>query len=99
MNCVLEGNYDDSHDGLVVDDSPENNKGPSHSVDSAETVLKIYDGEVSDPKLCKNITIPRTAQASNVLEEALKKFHITDNPSNYYLAKAVDQGIKLCQKI
>ncbi|XP_067048570.1 diacylglycerol kinase theta-like isoform X1 [Acropora muricata] len=85
------GNYDDSHDGLVVDDSPENNKDPSHSVDSAETVLKIYDGEVSDPKLCKNITIPRTAQASNVLEEALKKFHITDNPSNYYLAKAVNQ--------
>ena len=36
----------------------------------AETVLKIYDGEVSDPKLCKNITIPRTAQASNVLVSA-----------------------------
>ena len=25
-------------------------------------------------------------------EEALKKFHITDNPDNYYLARAVDEG-------
>lgn len=38
-----------------------------HIFIAADTVLKIYDGEVSDPKLCKNITIPRTAQASNVL--------------------------------
>ena len=34
---------------------------------SDETILKIYDGEVADPKLCKNIAIPRTAQVSNVL--------------------------------
>jgi len=34
---------------------------------SDETYLKIYDGEVSDPKLCKNVAIPRTAQVSNVL--------------------------------
>jgi len=32
-----------------------------------EAYLKIYDGEVSDPKLCKNVAIPRTAQVSNVL--------------------------------
>ena len=25
-------------------------------------------------------------------EEALKKFHITDDPDNYYLARAVDEG-------
>lgn len=25
-------------------------------------------------------------------EEALKKFHITDDPNNYYLARAVDEG-------
>ena len=34
---------------------------------SDKTILKIYDGEVADPRLCKNIEIPRTAQASNVL--------------------------------
>lgn len=49
------------------------------------------DGNLTDPKLCKNIVIPRTAQASNVLEEALKKFHTTGNPSNCYLARAVDE--------
>lgn len=32
-----------------------------------ETYLKIYDGDITDPKLCKNIVIPRTAQVSNVL--------------------------------
>ena len=32
-----------------------------------ETYLKIYDGDLTDPKLCKNIVIPRTAQVSNVL--------------------------------
>ena len=34
---------------------------------SDETYLKIYDGELTDPKLCKNVAIPRTAQVSNVL--------------------------------
>ncbi|XP_020604326.1 diacylglycerol kinase theta-like isoform X2 [Orbicella faveolata] len=75
----------DDDDGIVSDDKI------SSSSDTDETYLKIYDGEVSDPKLCKNVAIPRTAQVSNVLEEALKKFHITDDPSNYYLARAVDE--------
>ena len=34
---------------------------------SAKTILKIYDGEVADPTVCKNIEIPRSARASNVL--------------------------------
>ena len=37
-----------------------------------KTILKIYDGEVADPRLCKNIEIPRTAQASNVLVSIAK---------------------------
>lgn len=82
---------DDEDDGIVLDDSSQNNEDSLSSYNSDETMLKIYDGEVGDPKLFKNIAVPRTAQASNVLEEALRKFHITDNPNNYYLAKAVDQ--------
>jgi len=84
------GNSDED-DGIVPDDPLLNNMERHSSYDSDETILKIYDGEVADPKLCKNIAIPRTAQVSNILEEALKKFHITDDPSNYYLARAVDQ--------
>ncbi|XP_068736366.1 diacylglycerol kinase theta-like isoform X2 [Montipora capricornis] len=82
----------DKDDGIVVDDLPQKNRDTNCGIhNSEETILKIYDGKVNDPKLCKNITIPRTAQASNVLEEALKKFHITDDPSNYYLARAVGE--------
>ncbi|XP_027044816.1 diacylglycerol kinase theta-like isoform X2 [Pocillopora damicornis] len=81
----------DSDDGIVSDDPLHNTDMSSLSFDADETYLKIYDGDITDPKLCKNIVIPRTAQVSNVLEEALKKFHITDDPSNYYLARAVDE--------
>ncbi|XP_078382985.1 diacylglycerol kinase theta-like isoform X2 [Oculina patagonica] len=85
----ISGTADD--DDGIVSDEPLQNDDISSSPDPDETYLKIYDGEVADPKLCKNVAIPRTAQASNVLEEALKKFHITDDPSNYYLARAVDE--------
>lgn len=85
------GNSDED-DGIVPDDPMQNTDNTSNlNCDSDKTILKIYDGEVADPRLCKNIEIPRTAQASNVLEEALKKFHITDDPKNYYLARALDQ--------
>ncbi|KAM7435763.1 hypothetical protein ABFA07_014370 [Porites harrisoni] len=85
------GNSDED-DGIVPDDPMQNTDNTSNlNCDSDKTILKIYDGEVADPRLCKNIEIPRTAQASNVLEEALKRFHITDDPKNYYLARALDQ--------
>lgn len=60
-----------------------------HIFISAETVLKIYDGEVSDPKLCKNITIPRTAQASNVLVSAFVTY-LFHSSLNYAFFLAID---------
>ncbi|KAF3423939.1 hypothetical protein E2986_11886 [Frieseomelitta varia] len=63
-----------------------------------EEMIKVYDGNNSlRRRIFRVITVPRQATTEQVLTSALRAFHITKDPSNFYLTDlyATDE-IELC---
>ncbi|XP_028405836.1 diacylglycerol kinase theta-like [Dendronephthya gigantea] len=83
---ILLSEHIDSDDESLVD-------SPSDSVHSSDATnsIKVYDGKIDSPRMFKVVHASRTSKASQVLEEALRLYQITDDPDNYYLIKTLDQ--------
>ncbi|XP_023933369.1 diacylglycerol kinase theta isoform X2 [Lingula anatina] len=63
-----------------------------------EEVIKVFDGNCSMKKrLYRTISVPRQATSKEIVEAALRTFHISDDPQNYYIAEAVEKGFFLAE--
>ncbi|KAJ8321813.1 hypothetical protein KUTeg_000284 [Tegillarca granosa] len=60
---------------------------------SPPEIIRVFDGNASmKKKLYRTISVPKNAPAQAILEAALKTFHISDDPKNYYVAEAWEMG-------
>jgi hypothetical protein len=56
-------------------------------------IVRIFDGNSSvKRRIYRTASVPKNAPAQVLLEVALRTFHISDNPKNYYITEAQDQG-------
>lgn len=54
--------------------------------DRDEEVIKVYDGNTSiKRRIFRTITVSRLATTEHILTQALRAFHITKDPSSFYL--------------
>ncbi|XP_026672089.1 diacylglycerol kinase theta isoform X5 [Ceratina calcarata] len=63
-----------------------------------EETIKVYDGNSSlRRRIFRVITVPRQATKEQVLTSALRAFHITKDPSNFYLTDSyASDEMELC---
>ena len=60
-------------------------------------IVRIYDGNTSLRKrVYRTVAVPKNAPAQVLLEAALRTYHISDDPANYYLAEVTDKGSYWC---
>ncbi|XP_070208433.1 diacylglycerol kinase theta-like isoform X1 [Littorina saxatilis] len=68
--------------------SPRERDGRDKDKDTDYEVVRVFDGNASMKKRqYRTITVPRNAPAHVLLEAALKTFHISDDPKNYYVSE------------
>ncbi|XP_017764690.1 PREDICTED: diacylglycerol kinase theta isoform X5 [Eufriesea mexicana] len=61
-------------------------RSPKEKEDKEREMIKVYDGNNSlRRRIFRVITVPRQATTEQVLTSALRAFHITKDPSNFYL--------------
>ncbi|XP_025091817.1 diacylglycerol kinase theta-like isoform X2 [Pomacea canaliculata] len=73
--------------------SPREKDSRDKDKDADYEVIRVFDGNASMKKrLYRTITVPRNAPAQVLLEAALKTFHISDDPKNYYVAEVCESG-------
>lgn len=52
-------------------------------------VLRIYDGNSSlRNQIFRLASVPKTANCEHIRDIAMRRFHINDNPENYYVTQA-----------
>ncbi|CAH1776092.1 unnamed protein product [Owenia fusiformis] len=62
--------------------------------DKDEDIFRVYDGNGSMKKRSyRIINVPKYAPAQVALEAAMKTFHISDDPKNYYITETHDNGM------
>ena len=83
---ILLSEHIDSEDESLIDSAGDS----VHSSDATNSI-KVYDGKLENPRMYKVVHASRTTKASQVLEEALRLYQITDDPDNFYLTKTLDQ--------
>ncbi|KAL8607776.1 hypothetical protein ACOMHN_039449 [Nucella lapillus] len=78
--------------------SPREKDGRDKDKDADYEVIRVYDGNGSLKKrLYRTISVPRSAPGHLLLEAALKTFHISDDPKNYYITEICDSGKNLLE--
>ncbi|XP_032687982.1 diacylglycerol kinase theta isoform X2 [Odontomachus brunneus] len=61
-------------------------RSPKEKDDKEREMIKVYDGNNSlRRRIFRVISVPRQATTEQVLTSALRAFHITKDPSNFYL--------------
>ncbi|XP_014666531.1 PREDICTED: diacylglycerol kinase theta-like isoform X2 [Priapulus caudatus] len=61
--------------------------------DRDEELIKVFDGDSSlKRRQFRTITVMKSASAQQILEAALRTFHITDDPRKYYVTEVVDKA-------
>ncbi|KIH55848.1 Ras association domain protein, partial [Ancylostoma duodenale] len=56
-------------------------------------ILRVFDGNSSlRAQVCRTASVPKTATVQQIRDAALRRFHITDNPDNYYVTQVVNDG-------
>ncbi|XP_046350974.1 diacylglycerol kinase theta-like isoform X3 [Haliotis rufescens] len=69
--------------------SPREKDSKDKDKDSDTEIIRVFDGNASlKRRLYRTISVPRNASAQAILEAALKTFHISDDPKNYYVSEA-----------
>ncbi|KAL3888417.1 hypothetical protein ACJMK2_000785 [Sinanodonta woodiana] len=69
--------------------SPKEKDNRDKDRDAESEIIRVFDGNSSmKRRLYRTISVPKNASAQTILEAALKTFHISDDPNNYYVAEA-----------
>ncbi|VDM80064.1 unnamed protein product [Strongylus vulgaris] len=56
-------------------------------------ILRVFDGNSSlRAQICRTASVPKTATVQQIRDTAMRRFHITDNPDNYYVTQVVNDG-------
>ncbi|EPB79693.1 diacylglycerol kinase accessory domain protein [Ancylostoma ceylanicum] len=56
-------------------------------------ILRVFDGNSSlRAQVCRTASVPKTATVQQIRDAALRRFHITDNPDNYYVTQVVNDA-------
>ncbi|XP_076544700.1 diacylglycerol kinase theta isoform X5 [Osmia lignaria lignaria] len=72
--------------GVACSRDPRSRKEKEDKERGDEEMIKVYDGNNSlRRRIFRVITVPRQATTEQVLTSALRAFHITKDPSNFYL--------------
>ncbi|XP_026829259.1 diacylglycerol kinase theta isoform X9 [Ooceraea biroi] len=73
-------------------------RSPKEKEDKEREMIKVYDGNSSlRRRIFRVISVPRQATTEQVLTLALRAFHITKDPSNFYLTDLyAAEEIELC---
>uniref|UniRef100_T1JKZ6 Diacylglycerol kinase n=1 Tax=Strigamia maritima TaxID=126957 RepID=T1JKZ6_STRMM len=59
--------------------------------DRDDVVIKVFDGSCAlKRKLFRTITVAKTATRQQILEAALRAFHVTSDPTNFYITEALE---------
>ncbi|XP_052762684.1 diacylglycerol kinase theta-like isoform X2 [Mya arenaria] len=75
--------------------SPRERDTKDREKDTESEIIRVFDGNASmKRRLYRTISVPKNAPAQAILEAALKTFHISDDPKNYYVAEASEFGEK-----
>eukprot|EP00795_Rhopilema_esculentum_P008071 gene8071-13987_t len=84
----MSGSSDSSHtsSGSSEDRHDVCNSG---DVEDSSGVLRIYDGDITNPHGWRNVRVSKDATAPDVLRDALLQFRITEEQNKYYLARAI----------
>ncbi|KAH3712803.1 diacylglycerol kinase theta-like isoform X2 [Dreissena polymorpha] len=73
--------------------SPRERDTKDRDKDTESEIIRVFDGNASmKRRLYRTISVPKNAPAQAILEAALKTFHISDDPKNYYVAEASEFG-------
>uniref|UniRef100_A0A0K8SI41 Diacylglycerol kinase n=1 Tax=Lygus hesperus TaxID=30085 RepID=A0A0K8SI41_LYGHE len=80
-----DGRFRDNDDSSLHA-TPQGRERKEKEVDRDEEVIKVYDGNSSvRRRIFRTITVSRLATTEHVLTQALRAFHITKDPLNFYL--------------
>ncbi|VDK51087.1 unnamed protein product, partial [Cylicostephanus goldi] len=56
-------------------------------------ILRVFDGNSSlRAQICRTASVPKTATVQQIRDTAMRRFHITDNPDNYYVTQVVNDA-------
>eukprot|EP00794_Sanderia_malayensis_P012297 gene12297-13565_t len=82
---------DSSQASQASSSSAEDRHDVCHGNNSHETsnMLRIYDGDITNPHGWRNIRVSKDSTTPEVLKEALLQFRITEEQDKYYLARAI----------
>ncbi|KAI5712151.1 hypothetical protein M8J75_006242 [Diaphorina citri] len=81
-----ESRHRDSEDNAASSSSHSKDKGAKEKEDRDEETIKVYDGNLSvRRRIFRPITVSRLASLEHILTCALRAFHITKNPENFFL--------------
>ncbi|XP_033726446.1 diacylglycerol kinase theta-like isoform X2 [Pecten maximus] len=69
--------------------SPREKESRDKERDPESEIIRVFDGNSSMRKrMYRTISVAKNAPAQAILEAALKTFHISDDPKNYYVSEA-----------
>lgn len=93
-------NDDDERSSQAPSRSPKEKDSSKDKEKDLETeIIQVFDGNSSmKRRLYRTISVPKNAPAQAILEAALKTFHISDDPKNYYVSEASEFGEKELEK-
>uniref|UniRef100_A0A0L8GK21 Diacylglycerol kinase n=1 Tax=Octopus bimaculoides TaxID=37653 RepID=A0A0L8GK21_OCTBM len=75
--------------------SPREKDGKDKDKDSDAEIIRVFDGNnTMKRRLYRTISVNKNAPTHVILEAALKTFHISDDPKNYYVTEASEYGEK-----
>nr|XP_022288117.1 diacylglycerol kinase theta-like isoform X3 [Crassostrea virginica]XP_022333680.1 diacylglycerol kinase theta-like isoform X3 [Crassostrea virginica] len=75
--------------------SPREKEYKDKDKDPDLEVFHVYDGDNSlKEKRYRTVSVPKNASFQSILEAALKTFHISDDPKNYYVSEVTDSEEK-----
>ncbi|KAG7213122.1 hypothetical protein KM043_002441 [Ampulex compressa] len=95
---IGDARYRDNGEPTQAPTHSRDPRSPKEKEDKEREMIKVYDGNNSlKRRIFRVITVPRQATTEQVLTLALRAFHITRDPSNFYLTDlyATDE-IELC---
>lgn len=79
--------------------SPRDKESKDKDKDTESELIRVFDGNASMKKrLYRTISVPKNAPALALLEAALKTFHISDDPKNYYVSEASEFDLFVGEK-
>ncbi|KAK2179943.1 hypothetical protein NP493_466g05012 [Ridgeia piscesae] len=72
--------------------SPKEKEVKDKDKDRDEEIVRIFDGDSAVKKRSyRTVAVPKSAPAQVLLEVALRTFHISDNPKNYYITETTSK--------